>query len=261
MSNYNLTEIFPEIDESILGYVYVETNGNLEKSINLLLQMIKNSKNNVDNEPTIVTIDTNHIKNKEQFEEKTENNNQQTIIDNNLSAAQTLSDEILAKTIQDMIMFDYINNDNSSDDQNRGKKKIIKNKENFMKKFGKKFKNIFSKFTCNSCACTSAENIQHDEYKLLDMDENLDNNPQIESIYDDFPEENDKKKSYTSINLDQKEKNEDVCSETTSDLLIFENEEENKDNQSRPLSPSQILIFDQEEDIISHSVELSEIKI
>ena len=93
-----------------------------------------------------------------------------------------------------MIMFDYINNDNSSDDQNRGKKKIIKNKENFMKKFGKKFKNIFSKFTCNSCACTSAENIQHDEYKLLDMDENLDNNPQIESIYDDFPEENDKKK-------------------------------------------------------------------
>ena len=130
-----------------------------------------------------------------------------------------------------------------------------------MKKFGKKFKNIFSKFTCNSCACTSAENIQHDEYKLLDMDENLDNNPQIESIYDDFPEENDKKKSYTSINLDQKEKNEDVCSETTSDLLIFENEEENKDNQSRPLSPSQILIFDQEEDIISHSVELSEIKI
>ena len=111
MSNYNLTEIFPEIDESILGYVYVETNGNLEKSINLLLQMIKNSKNNVSNQPTIVTIDTNNIINKEQFEEKTENNN--------LSAAQTLSDEILAKTIQDMIMFDYINNDNSSDDQNR----------------------------------------------------------------------------------------------------------------------------------------------
>ena len=211
MSNYNLTEIFPEIDESILGYVYVETNGNLEKSINLLLQMIKNSKNNVSNQPTIVTIDTNNIINKEQFEEKTENNN--------LSAAQTLSDEILAKTIQDMIMFDYINNDNSSDDQNRektkSKKKIIKNKKNFMKKFGKKFKDIFSKFTCNSCACTSAENIQHDEYKLLDMDENLDNNPQIESIYDDpqiesiyddFPEDNDKKKSYTSINLEQKEK-------------------------------------------------------
>ena len=209
MSNYNLTEIFPEIDESILGYVYVETNGNLEKSINLLLQMIKNSKNNVSNQPTIVTIDTNNIINKEQFEEKTENNN--------LSAAQTLSDEILAKTIQDMIMFDYINNDNSSDDQNRektkSKKKIIKNKKNFMKKFGKKFKDIFSKFTCNSC--TSAENIQHDEYKLLDMDENLDNNPQIESIYDDpqiesiyddFPEDNDKKKSYTSINLEQKEK-------------------------------------------------------
>ena len=134
-----------------------------------------------------------------------------------------------------------------------------------MKKFGKKFKNIFSKFTCNSCACTSAENIQHDEYKLLDMDKNLDNNVQIESIYDDFPEDNDKKKSYTSINLDQKEKNEDVCSETTSDLpstsdlLIFENEEENKDNQSRPLSPNQILIFDQEEDNISHSVELIKI--
>ena len=186
MSNYNLTEIFPEIDESILGYVYVETNGNLEKSINLLLQMIQDSKNNVSNEPTIVT---NHIKNKEQFEEKTENNN-------DLFTAQTLSDEILAKTIQDMIMFDYINNDNSSDDQNRektkSKKKIIKNKKNFMKKFGKKFKDIFSKFTCNSC--TSAENIQHDEYKLLDMDKNLDNNVQIESIYDDFPEDNDKKK-------------------------------------------------------------------
>ena len=138
--------------------------------------MIKNSKNNVSNQPTIVTIDTNNIINKEQFEEKTENNN--------LSAAQTLSDEILAKTIQDMIMFDYINNDNSSDDQNRekkkSKKKIIKNKKNFMKKFGKKFKDIFSKFTCSACACASAENIQRDKYKLLDMDENLDDNVKIE---------------------------------------------------------------------------------
>lgn len=259
MSNYNLTEIFPEIDESILGYVYVETNGNLEKSINLLLQMIKNSKNNVSNQPTIVTIDTNNIINKEQFEEKTENNN--------LSAAQTLSDEILAKTIQDMIMFDYINNDNSSEDQNREKtklkKKIIKNKENFMKKFGKKFKDIFSKFTCSSCACAcaSAENIQRDKYKLLDMDENLDDNVKIESVYDDFPENDDKKTSCTSINLEQKKKNEDIRSESPSDLLIFENEEENKDNQSRPLSPSQILIFDPEEENFSRSVELSEIKI
>ena len=255
MSNYNLTEIFPEIDESILGYVYVETNGNLEKSINLLLQMIQDSKNNVSNEPTIVT---NHIKNKEQFEEKTENNN-------DLFTAQTLSDEILAKTIQDMIMFDYINNDNSSDDQNRekkkSKKKIIKNKKNFMKKFGKKFKDIFSKFTCSACACASAENIQRDKYKLLDMDENLDDNVKIESIYDDFPENDDKETSCTSINLEQKKKNEDIRSESPSVLLIFENEEENKDNQSRPLSPSQILIFDPEEENISRSVELSEIKI
>ena len=43
MTTYTLTEMFPNIDESVIRYVYTETNGNLEKSINLILEMINKS--------------------------------------------------------------------------------------------------------------------------------------------------------------------------------------------------------------------------
>ena len=47
MSNYKLTELFPHIDDEIIGYVYAQAGGDLEKSINLLLQMVKDSRTNI----------------------------------------------------------------------------------------------------------------------------------------------------------------------------------------------------------------------
>ena len=64
MSTYSLTEIFPNIDESVIRYVYMETEGNLERSINLILEMIKKSdinnynKNKLPIETTITNQNT-----------------------------------------------------------------------------------------------------------------------------------------------------------------------------------------------------------
>ena len=131
MSTYSLTEIFPNIDESVIRYVYMETEGNLERSINLILEMIKKSdiSNYQKNQLPIKTTITNQNTNEKKDDENTNQNDE--II------AKTLNDEILARTIQDIIMFDYINNNekNETSSSKQQKKEVFKNKKNQNKGF------------------------------------------------------------------------------------------------------------------------------
>ena len=55
MSNYKLTELFPHIDDEIIEYVYAQAGGDLEKSINLLLQMVKDSRTNINKDEEDLT--------------------------------------------------------------------------------------------------------------------------------------------------------------------------------------------------------------
>jgi len=192
MTTYTLTEIFPNIDESVIRFVYTETNGNLEKSINLILEMIKKSdiSNYVmeqchnSNAPikqktqdflsldTPIVIKDNETKHNDNDNETKHNDEDTNVNDNDEILAKTLNDEILARTIQDILMFDYINN-NQNDQEHistKKKKEHITNKKNFFKKFGKKFTELFSKF---SCGCVGRNNKK--KYSQIDMEEPLNN--------------------------------------------------------------------------------------
>jgi len=185
MTTYTLTEMFPNIDESVISYVYTETNGNLEKSINLILEMINKSDiSNYVMEPSHnsnalikqkthdflnldkpIVIKDNESKDNESKDENANENNNDEII------AKTLNDEILARTIQDILMFDYINNNQNGQEHISAKKKKehITNKKNFFKKYGKKFTELFSKF---SCGCVGRNK---KKYSQIDMEEPLNN--------------------------------------------------------------------------------------
>ncbi len=101
MSNYKLTELFPHIDDEIIHYAYIESGGNLEKSINLLLQMIKDTKYDEENLSKInfeiQAIEKNFLNKTEEIEEK---DNEKEVIkeiieQNDRQIAQELHDEIL----------------------------------------------------------------------------------------------------------------------------------------------------------------------
>ena len=182
MTTYTLTEMFPNIDESVISYVYTETNGNLEKSINLILEMI--NKSDISNYKMKTSQNSNiPIKQKTQDflnlepsivvkGSKSKYTDRETNINNDEIIAKTLNDEILARTIQSILMFDYINN-NENDDKEQistKKKEHITKKKNFLKKFGKKFTELFSKF---SCGCVGLNNKK--KYSQIDMEEPLNN--------------------------------------------------------------------------------------
>jgi hypothetical protein len=196
MTTYTLTEMFPNIDESVIRYVYTETNGNLEESINLILEMI--NKSDISNYVMKPSQNSNVlIKQKTQDflnldpsiaikDSKSKYNNKETNVNNNDEIiAKTLNDEILARTIQDILMFDYINNNQNNQEQisTKKKKEHITNKKNFFKKFGKKFTELFSKF---SCGCVGLNNKK--KYSQIDMEEPLNddhkNNMDENSIYE-----------------------------------------------------------------------------
>ena len=181
MTTYTLTEMFPNIDESVIRYVYTETNGNLEKSINLILEMI--NKSDISNYVMKPSQNSNVlIKQKTQDflsldtpivikDNESKHNDDDTNVNNNDEIiAKTLNDEILARTIQDILMFDYINNNQNNQEQisTKKKKEHITNKKNFFKKFGKKFTELFSKF---SCGCVGLNNKK--KYSQIDMEEPL----------------------------------------------------------------------------------------
>jgi hypothetical protein len=177
MTTYTLTEMFPNIDESVISYVYTKTNGNLEKSINLILEMI--NKSDISN----YVIEPSHNSNT-LIKQKTRDflnldkpivikDNEDTNVNNNDEIiAKTLNDEILARTIQDILMFDYINNNQNGQEHvsTKKKKEHIINKKNFFKKFGKKFTELFSKF---SCGCVGRNNKK--KYTQIDMEKQLNN--------------------------------------------------------------------------------------
>lgn len=180
MTTYTLTEMFPNIDESVISYVYTETNGNLEKSINLILEMI--NKSDISNYVMEQSHNSNTpIKQKTHdflnlnipiVSKDTESkHNEEDINVNDEILAKTLNDEILARTIQDILMFDYINNNqnNQEDISTKKKKEHFTNKKKFFKKFGKKFTELFSKF---SCGCVGRNN---KKYNQIDMEEPLNN--------------------------------------------------------------------------------------
>ena len=190
MTTYTLTEMFPNIDESVIRYVYTETNGNLEKSINLILEMI--NKSDISN----YMIEQSHNSStpiKQQTQDflnlntpiiitntESKNNDEDSNINNNDEiVAKTLNDEILARTIQDILMFDYINNNQNENSpiSRKKKKEVITNKKKFFKKFGKKFTELFSKF---SCGCVKSNNKK--SYSQIDMEEPLNNNNN--NVYD-----------------------------------------------------------------------------
>ena len=195
MTTYTLTEMFPNIDESVISYIYTETNGNLEESINLILEMIK--KSDISNYVMKPSQNSNaSIKQKTQDflnldtsivikDSKSKYNNKETNDNNDEIIAKTLNDEILARTIQDILMFDYINNNQNNQEQisTKKKKEHITNKKNFFKKFGKKFTELFSKF---SCGCVGLNNKK--KYSQIDMEEPLNddhkNNMDENSIYE-----------------------------------------------------------------------------
>jgi len=198
MTTYTLTEMFPNIDESVIRYVYTETNGNLEESINLILEMI--NKSDISNYMMKPSQNSNvPIKQKTQDflsldtpivikDSKSKHNDEDTNVDTNVNdeiLAKTLNDEILARTIQDILMFDYINNNQNNQEQisTKKKKEHITNKKNFFKKFGKKFTELFSKF---SCGCVGLNNKK--KYSQIDMEEPLiddhKNNMDENSIYE-----------------------------------------------------------------------------
>jgi|TARA_B100001971_G_C18194846_1_gene540824 hypothetical protein len=194
MTTYTLTEMFPNIDESVISYIYTETNGNLEESINLILEMIK--KSDISNYVMKPSQNSNaSIKQKTQDflnldtsivikDSKSKYNNKETNDNNDEIIAKTLNDEILARTIQDILMFDYINNNQNNQEQisTKKKKEHITNKKNFFKKFGKKFTELFSKF---SCGCVGLNNKK--EYSQIDMEEPLNDdhkNMDENSIYE-----------------------------------------------------------------------------
>ena len=184
MTTYTLTEMFPNIDESVIRYVYTETNGNLEESINLILEMI--NKSDISNYMMKPSQNSNvPIKQKTQDflsldtpivikDSKSKHNDEDTNVDTNVNdeiLAKTLNDEILARTIQDILMFDYINNNQNNQEQisTKKKKEHITNKKNFFKKYGKKFTELFSKF---SCGCVGRNK---KKYSQIDMEEPLNN--------------------------------------------------------------------------------------
>lgn len=184
MTTYTLTEMFPNIDESVISYVYTETNGNLEKSINLILEMI--NKSDISNY-MMKTSENSNIPIKQKTQDflnlepsivvkgsKSKYSDRETNINNDEIIAKTLNDEILARTIQSILMFDYINNNqNENNDKEQistKKKEHITNKKNFFKKFGKKFTELFSKF---SCGCVGLNNKK--TYSQIDMEEPLNN--------------------------------------------------------------------------------------
>jgi len=184
MTTYTLTEMFPNIDESVIRYVYTETNGNLEKSINLILEMI--NKSDISNYVTEQSHNSSTpIKQQTQdflnlntpiiiTNTESKNNDEDSNINNNDEiVAKTLNDEILARTIQDILMFDYINNNQNENSpiSRKKKKEVITNKKKFFKKFGKKFTELFSKF---SCGCVKSNNKK--SYSQIDMEEPLNNN-------------------------------------------------------------------------------------
>ena len=142
MTTYTLTEMFPNIDESVIRYVYTETNGNLEKSINLILEMI--NKSDISNYVMKPSQNSNVlIKQKTQDflsldtpivikDNESKHNDDDTNVNNNDEIiAKTLNDEILARTIQDILMFDYINNNQNNQEQISTKKKKEHFKNNF----------------------------------------------------------------------------------------------------------------------------------
>ena len=193
MTTYTLTEMFPNIDESVISYVYTETNGNLEESINLILEMI--NKSDISNYVMKPSQNSNvPIKQKTQDflsldtpivikDSKSKHNDEDTNVNDEI-LAKTLNDEILARTIQDILMFDYINNNQNNQEQisTKKKKEHITNKKNFFKKFGKKFTELFSKF---SCGCVGLNNKK--EYSQIDMEEPLNDdhkNMDENSIYE-----------------------------------------------------------------------------
>jgi hypothetical protein len=194
MTTYTLTEMFPNIDESVIRYVYTETNGNLEESINLILEMI--NKSDISNYVMKPSQNSNvPIKQKTQDflsldtpivikDSKSKHNDEDTNVNDEI-LAKTLNDEILARTIQDILMFDYINNNQNNQEQisTKKKKEHITNKKNFFKKFGKKFTELFSKF---SCGCVGLNNKK--KYSQIDMEEPLNddhkNNMDENSIYE-----------------------------------------------------------------------------
>ena len=194
MTTYTLTEMFPNIDESVIRYVYTETNGNLEKSINLILEMINKSDINnymteqSHNSSTPIKQQTQDFLNLNTpiiiTDTESKNNDEDSNVNNNDEiVAKTLNDEILARTIQDILMFDYINNNqnenNNSPISRKKKKEVITNKKKFFKKFGKKFTELFSKF---SCGCVRSNNKK--SYSQIDMEEPLNNNNNNNNVYD-----------------------------------------------------------------------------
>jgi len=199
MSNYKLTELFPYIDDEVIGYVYAQAGGNLEKSINLLLQMVKDSRTNINNDEedlTKINAEIQRLEEENNIEEKTDE--KEVIKKNDRQIAQELHDEILSRTIQDIIMFDYENNQ-EQELQKKVKKQKIKNKDGFMKKFGKKFSELFSKM---SCACYNNTNRQG----YSNMEEHLDENSQqdynIQSYMNDMPNSDSSQQSPESVSPD-----------------------------------------------------------
>jgi hypothetical protein len=199
MSNYKLTELFPHIDDEVIGYVYAQAGGNLEKSINLLLQMVKDSRTHINNEEedlTKINAEIQRLEEENNIEEKTDE--KEVIKKNDRQIAEELHDEILSRTIQDIIMFDYENNQ-EQELQKKVKKQKIKNKDGFMKKFGKKFSELFSKM---SCACYSDINRQG----YSNMEDHLDKNSQqdynIQSYMNDMPNSDSSQQSPESVSPD-----------------------------------------------------------
>ena len=232
MSNYKLTELFPHIDDEIIHYAYIESDGNLEKSINLLLQMIKDTKYDDENLSKInfeiQAIEKKFLNKTEETEEMEEKDNEKEVIkgiieQNDRQIAQELHDEILCRTIQDILQVDYNNNQ----EQIQNKKKSKKNKENIMKKFSKKFKELFSKM---SCSCYSDVNHRRGysniENNLLDEEPVREYN--INSYIDEMPNSEENQNSPRSI--------------SPSEITLIENEPIEIQDISKQTSLSEINI-------------------
>ena len=210
MSNYQLTELFPHIDNEIISYVYKQADGDIEKSINLLLKIIKDTNDKKDLEKINAEIQRieENSKKEDNIEEKIDDNKmiKEITEQHDRQIAQELHDEILSRTIQDIMMFDH---ENQQKLENKKSSKKEKNKVNFMTKFGKKFKELFSKM---SCSCYS--DINHPS-RYHNMEDNLlDNIPEqeynINSYIDDMPNSDDSKNSPRSI--------------SPTDIMLIENE-------------------------------------
>ena len=149
-------------------------------------------KVNVTEDLTKINAEIQRLEGEEKTDEK------EIIKKNDRQIAQELHDEILSRTIQDIIMFDYENNQ-EQELQKEVKKQKFKNKDGFMKKFGKKFSELFSKM---SCVCYSDTNRQNYSNMEDHLDENSQQDSNIQSYMNDMPNSDSSQQSPESVSSD-----------------------------------------------------------